>query len=493
MELITIDLQYRWRSSQPAAGGAERSGEAAALLPRRPLLEDYLRQYPELGTVAQLPDQLIAHEYRVRRGAGDCPSHGEYSSRFGRDRHGLWELLDAVDRELRVGELTDGLQPTGLPSKERFEIERRIGEGGMGVVYRAFDRHREQVVALKALRKLDPGPMYRLKREFRTLADLVHPNLASLYDLFAAEDEWFFSMEYVDGVDFLTYVRVGVKGPPGDGGRRALCDATTDDAGADTSSPDVAASRFPDRAGRDGACGDSVSSSAAAEPSQQFSAEQAARLRKGLRQLADGVLALHRAGWLHRDIKPSNVMVTREERVVLLDFGLATELGPAEIAETTSRNIVGTIPYMSPEQATGGELSPASDWYSVGVMLHEALTDRPLFRGSLWQVLREKRESPPPPPGELAVGVPEDLDQLCVQLLRLDPKARPRATRLKRCCRRARIRRFDPWCFPRQPGKRRSWDVRLNWSSCAARCSECGLAWPTSCMSTASRARARRC
>ena len=97
---------------------------------------------------------------------------------------------------------------------ERFVLKGRIGVGGVGVVYQAYDRQRNERVAVKTLRNLDAAAVYRLKREFRGLTDLVHPNLASLYELFCVEGQWFFTMELLAGVDFLTYVRYGPL-PPG--------------------------------------------------------------------------------------------------------------------------------------------------------------------------------------------------------------------------------------------------------------------------------------
>src|SRR5205823_4424272 len=89
----------------------------------------------------------------------------------------------------------------------RYRIVRRIGEGGMGVVYEAEDVEQRRRVALKTLKAGDANLLYRLKREFRALADLEHPNLISLYDLIADGDQAFFTMELVDGVDILAYVR----------------------------------------------------------------------------------------------------------------------------------------------------------------------------------------------------------------------------------------------------------------------------------------------
>ncbi len=148
-----------------------------------------------------------------------------------------------------------------------------------------------------------------------------------------------------------------------------------------------------------------------------------ARLRSALLQAASGIRALHAAGKLHRDIKSSNVLVTKSDRVVLLDFGLVTELDLAEGDQSMA--LAGTPTYMSPEQGAGQPVSQASDWYSFGVMLYESLTGRSPFAGSSAEILREKQIREPKPPRELASGIPEDLDELCCELLRRDPGRRP--------------------------------------------------------------------
>jgi len=149
------------------------------------------------------------------------------------------------------------------------------------------------------------------------------------------------------------------------------------------------------------------------------------RLRAALAQLAEGVVALHRAGIVHRDLKPSNVLVAHDGRVVILDFGLATELSRPDAPDGEDDGITGTAAYMAPEQVTQGRGVAASDWYAVGVMLYEALSGERPFTGPLLQVLLAKRSRDPTPLAELAPDAPPDLIALCARLLQRDPAARP--------------------------------------------------------------------
>lgn len=145
------------------------------------------------------------------------------------------------------------------------------------------------------------------------------------------------------------------------------------------------------------------------------------RLRAALRQLAEGVNRLHELGKIHRDIKPSNVLVTDEGRVVILDFGLVEDINP-ELHETL---LAGTPDYMSPEQGAQTAMSKASDWYSVGVILYQALTGRLPFRGKFFEVMLRKQTRDPIQPREINPTVPRDLNELCMRLLRRDPDTRP--------------------------------------------------------------------
>jgi len=251
-----------------------------------------------------------------------------------------------------------------------------LGAGGAGTVYRVYDHTLQREVALKLLRTASGRDLYRFKREFRALADIVHPNLVALHELQATEGAWFFTMELVEGESFIDWVRPS----------RA-------EAGPQRTRQDI----------RDA-------------PVHEL------RLRASLIQLVDALLALHRASKLHRDLKPSNVLVTPQGRLALLDFGLV-----ASVAEDNPEKLaVGTPVYMSPEQASDQTLTEASDWYSVGAMLYEALCGQRPFEGEAEQVMTRKQTEVPRDPRHLATGpIPADLARLCMQLLSPAPLARP--------------------------------------------------------------------
>jgi hypothetical protein len=285
----------------------------------------------------------------------------------------------------------------------RFTLERFLGQGAMGVVHEAHDHERGTRVALKAMRRLDPALLERLKVEFRTLADVSHPHLVTLHELVAEDDEWFFTMELIEGVDFLSYVR-GLAEPV------ASLPAAVEAAGSgdgtfDTLDLGAIPAPLPwDLA--EGRVGGTLDE---------------ARLRSALRQLASGVHALHERRLLHRDIKPSNILVARDGRVVLIDFGVIAEVARLPLS---SMQRVGTPAYAAPEQARGDEApTEAADWYSVGVLLYQALAGRlpiPADAKALGDVRR-----PIPPARTFAPDAPADLDELALELLAEDARRRP--------------------------------------------------------------------
>src|SRR4051812_1156790 len=424
--VLLVDQRIRWESGRAMP------------------VEGYLRAVPELAARPELVRQLRDAEAQLRRETDERISR---RTEFDQPRTGSTERAEASldSTETEWGEPDDLTDPDALPAGERREdraaatfetkaqhadgseadfsldpeiemaaagedaevllgtdrytILSRVGAGGMGVVYRAYDRERGEEIAIKTMRQVDPKALYRFKQEFRTLADLSHRNLVNLFELVALDQRWFFTMELVEGVNFVAHVR----------------------------SPAEVASEPEARASEGGAISsEDRDVEELLPPGVAPGPEGIGRLRRALLQLAEGVAALHDAGKLHRDIKPTNVLVTPQDRVVLLDFGLSTDLGPSGHHDSEGEPIVGTVAFMAPEQGTTQPLSPACDWYSVGVILHVALTGRLPFEGRPRDVLARKLECEPPPPSSLARGVPDDLDALCRDLLRRDPAARPR-------------------------------------------------------------------
>lgn len=266
----------------------------------------------------------------------------------------------------------------------------------MGVVFEAYDREHACHVALKVLPSPASSAVVRFKNEFRFLQGIYHPNLVSLGELIDHEGQLFFTMELVRGVDLLAYIRhCGAAALE----RRAV-------AGAEE--PTIRTQKPAAGPGRPG--------------SVDHATPDESRLRATFAQLTHALMALHAHDKVHCDVKPSNVLVTCEGRTVLLDFGLVTDTARARQEEAL---VAGTISYMSPEQARGVQLTPSSDWYSVGALLYEALTGSPPFTGSPQTILQRKQAAHPAPPSSVAAGVPEELDQLCCRLLAIDPRERP--------------------------------------------------------------------
>ena len=256
-----------------------------------------------------------------------------------------------------------------------FTLERRLGAGGMGEVF-AARKAGGPAVALKVLSELHATRLYRFKREFRALADVKHENLIALDQLVVLPNgQAFFTMELVDGVSFVDYVRGDTR--PG---------------------------QLPNLV----------------------------RLERALRQLVEGVHHLHLARCVHRDIKPSNVLVTREGRVVILDFGVISELSEGgDEGMTRDGQMMGTPAYMAPEQTGAASAGPPADFYALGTMLFECLTGTLPFTGPILDILIAKRHGPlPDPAARIDAGVTRDdrvlaLCELCRRAMDPEPEQRP--------------------------------------------------------------------
>lgn len=242
------------------------------------------------------------------------------------------------------------------------------------------------VLAGKVLHRDHPIALARFKHEFRAFADLHHPNLVRLYELHAHEGQWFFTMELLRGRDPLTWL---------------------------SASSTPAATLYADTSA--GLQPDVVHTGSGTEG---IAAEDPVAVRRLFAQIARGLRALHESGLLHRDLKPSNILVDDAGGAKLLDFGLSRPSSEGDVG------LVGTRGYIAPELLLGAAATPASDWFAVGVMLHEALAGcRPSREadGALKSALPEQSDA-------IATG----LVSLCVALLSNAPEDRPAGAEISR-------------------------------------------------------------
>jgi serine/threonine protein kinase/WD40 repeat protein len=259
-----------------------------------------------------------------------------------------------------------------------YEILEKVGEGGMGIVYKARDTHLDRLIALKILRADKVGNQDQLRRfalEARAASTLNHPNIITVHDISSESGNDFIVMEFVRG--------------------KAL---------------------------------------------DQLIPSRGMRLSEALKiviQIADALAAAAAAGIVHRDLKPANVMVADSGLVKILDFGLAKLVGPFTSEETMTMaadgqqagtregTVVGTFSYMSPEQAEGKALDVRSDIFSFGALLYEMVTGQRAFRGDTgMSVISSILRDEPQPVRQLAPSVPRDLEKVINRCLRKDPERR---------------------------------------------------------------------
>ncbi len=311
----------------------------------------------------------------------------------------------------------------------RYLLKAILGKGGMGKVFRALDQEREIDVALKVMKAVSPAALLLFKNEFRAHAHVTHTNLVELHELVAQEGLWYFTMELVDGVDILRYIRGEAIYTEITEFEKSLSDSLLS-AGSpprlapvnpldtcDESIEDTIGTLSTDFSTLDSETGFQREYPPLATP------KQLDHLRDCLGQLVEGLGEVHRAGLLHCDVKPPNVLVSATGRVVILDFGIVTTISKKD--GKSKGRISGTPAYMSPEQAGGLPMSPASDWYGVGVILYQALTGKLPFRGRSKQIMKDKQVQDPDPIEGLPAFLPRDLASLASEMLERNPADRP--------------------------------------------------------------------
>ena len=257
-----------------------------------------------------------------------------------------------------------------------YDIDGLLGEGGMGVVYKARDRRLKRDVAIKVLPPefaADAGRLRRFEQEAQAASALNHPNIATIYGLDVQDGTTFIAMEYVPG--------------------RTL---------------------------------------AATIPRNGLNVNQALRYAV---QIADALARAHGGGVIHRDLKPGNIMVTPDDRVKLLDFGIAklvhrddatAQDATRTMADLTAQGlVVGTTRYMAPEQARGQPVDPRADIFSFGAVLYEMVTGQYAFEGdSVPEISTAVLRDNPKPLSGVAPQAPRELERIVARCLRKDPDRR---------------------------------------------------------------------
>lgn len=254
----------------------------------------------------------------------------------------------------------------------RYRLLKRIGSGGMSIVYQAQDISLGRLVAVKMLHESltgDEGFLRRFQREAHAAANLSHPNIVTVHDIGQDGFKHYIVMEYVDGRTLKQLIR---------------------------------------------------------EYKKQGQIMPVSRALNIAVQICSGIGYAHRSNLAHCDVKPQNILVTRDDRVKVADFGIAQALSEATSHEQPSR-VWGTPQYFSPEQAQGHPSTPASDVYAIGIVLYEMLTSRLPFQADSHTALALKHiQEPPPPVTQYNPAVPPQLEQIVNKVLAKEPAGRYR-------------------------------------------------------------------
>lgn len=337
--------------------------------------------------------------------ARQCPAHIDE----------LHELLPAMQVLADLGNSDDAeslslqILPDAVAPKQTlgdFRIEREIGRGGMGVVYQAEQLSLGRDVAVKVLPMaalLAPKQLERFKYEAQAAAVLDHPNIVSVYSVGSERGVHYYAMQLIHGQNLAEIVSAFAEAPSAQANRPALDQDTDMGANQPHASPIT------------------VLSTQGSKNSREF---YRAVAQLGV-QAADALEHAHQMGIIHRDIKPSNLMLDSMGHLWITDFGLARI--EAEEGLTVSGDLLGTMRYMSPEQAVGDHraVDHRSDIYALGATLYELLTGRAAFPGSdRQQLLRNISDREPPAPRTLNANMPRDLETIVLKAMEKEPARR---------------------------------------------------------------------
>jgi serine/threonine protein kinase/Leucine-rich repeat (LRR) protein len=242
----------------------------------------------------------------------------------------------------------------------RYQILECLGAGAMGTVYKARDSQLDRTVALKIPKFSDPELLERFYREARSAATVTHPNICPVHDVGEIDGTHYISMGYIEGKELSAFIKPGKP-----------------------------------------------------QPVKQIVAV--------IRKLAIALDEAHQTGIVHRDLKPDNVMIDKRATPIIMDFGLALREAPgdARMTQAGSNQLMGTPAYMSPEQVDGDQVKvgPASDVYSLGIMLYEMLTCQLPYQGSVGAVLAQIINANPKPPAQLRPDLDARLESICLKMM----------------------------------------------------------------------------
>ena len=350
--------------------------EAEWRLGGSPLIESFLDEVSGRARSVLLLELLVL-ELELRRETGDVPPSNIYLDRFPDERN----LVEEAYQELKGGHQgpADESALTGTKSSSDsnsvipptrqvgdYEIIGELARGGMGVVYKARQISLNRLVALKMIlagQFATDSEVRRFLHEAEAVARLDHPHIVPIYEVGREHGHAFYAMKLVDGEDLARQI-----------------------------------SRF---------LGDS---------------RKAAAL---LVYIAQAVEYAHRQDLVHRDLKPSNILIDAIGRPHITDFGLVKRTDGGASTLTHCGAVLGTPSFMSPEQATGAAVGPATDIYSLGAILYQLLTGRPPFRAATAEeTLAQLLEQEPIPPRQIRPDTPRDLERVCLKCLEKNPEDR---------------------------------------------------------------------